>query len=373
MVDVFYLEDFMAYSNKYNKEEYIEKKKEEIDKLESILKDGVKEVFSSGKWKEFLDTMSKFYNYSPRNCMLIKRQLPTASLVASFREWNKEFERTVNKGEKALYILAPIQKKYNQIVKDADGKPLKDENGYDLTKEVKRIAFKSVPVFDISQTSGKELPTIALKLEKDFEDKDKYNAFLRGLIQLAPVPVSFEQFKSNADGYYSPTEQKIVVQKDLSEYQKIGTLIHEMAHSMLHNPKLNKDISKLTNQDMEVQAESLAYIVCKHFGIDTSQYSFGYVASWSKNEKNLEEKFSKVLNPVKELASEIITKMEDNFEHNLEKVKLQNKYMQVYQDERLSDYEKHLIYLNAIKGIDTSYYDDYDKSYINEAYDCMEL
>lgn len=312
-------------------------KKMEINRLEDLLKRGVSDVFTSEKWENFLDTMSKFYNYSPNNCMLIKSQFPTASCVASFNDWNKKFERTVNKGEKAIMIFAPIQKKYEKKLTDNLGQVLKDEDGNEITKEVKYTTYKSVPVFDVSQTSGKPIQNLVVKLEMDFEDESKYCAFMKSLIQTSPVPVAFDTFKGNVNGYYSANENKIVVQNELSECQKIKTITHEIAHALLHNPDMQKQM-KFSEADKELQAESTAYIVCKHFDIDTSQYSFGYIASWSKNSDNADKKFAQILNPVKKAASEIISQIEESYDKNLELVKQENSSLNLFKQEELKPY-----------------------------------
>ncbi len=244
----------------------------QADKVKALtdqLKEGVQAVFSSGKYAEYLNTLSRFHRYSFRNSMLIYLQNPDATRVAGFNAW-KTLGRSINKGEKGLQILAPSPYK---ITIDATH----DENGdllpEPVKKQVQRMAFKVTYVFDVSQTSGKELPELAHRLTGDVGE---YEHLMSALQKISPYPVSFEPIEGSANGYCSHRRQCIVIREGVSQEQAIKTTVHEIAHALLHKPDIERD-----SQAFEVQAESVAYIVCQHFGIDSSQYSFGYVAGWS--------------------------------------------------------------------------------------------
>lgn len=244
----------------------------QADKVKALtdqLKEGVQDVFSSGKYAEYLNTLSRFHRYSFRNSMLIYLQNPDATRVAGFNAW-KTLGRSINKGEKGLQILAPSPYK---ITIDATH----DENGNLLPepvkKQVQRMAFKVTYVFDVSQTSGKELPELAHWLTGDVGE---YERMMAALQKISPYPISFQPIEGSANGYCSHRRQCIVIREGVSQEQAIKTTVHEIAHALLHKPDIERD-----SQAFEVQAESVAYIVCQHFGIDSSQYSFGYVAGWS--------------------------------------------------------------------------------------------
>ena len=264
-----------------------------IEELSARLDGGIKELFASDKYQQVLDVMSKFHSYSVNNCVLIALQMPYASRCAGFNRW-KEFGRSVKRGEKGIQILVPMISK------------LKDENGHEMidpdTNKAKQVivGFKPGYVFDISQTDGKELPSIAERLTGDVHG---FKVLKDALIKASAVPVEFKGIPGEINGYYSPAEQKIAVKDSLSEEHTIKTLVHEIAHSRMHGGD-----DGLDRQTKEVQAESVAYIVSGYLGIDTSAYSFGYVAGWSKN-KELEELKSS-LDAIKKAASEIIDKVE---------------------------------------------------------------
>ncbi|MDO4189924.1 MAG: ArdC-like ssDNA-binding domain-containing protein, partial [Lachnospiraceae bacterium] len=250
--------------------------KEITDKLEQ----GLKELFDSEKFKAYLNTMSKFHNYSFNNTLLIAMQKPDATLVAGFQSWQKNFERHVNKGEKGIKIMAPSPYKKKQEMEVIDPKtqrPVLGDDGKPKTEEVEITipAFRPVTVFDVSQTTGKEIPTLGadeLKFSVEgFED------FMKAMERVAPVPIEYMDISSGAKGYFSPSEQKIAIQKDMGESQTVKTAVHETAHSLLHD-KDNVRVEgieagdKKTRSTKEVEAESVAYTVCQHFGIDTSDY-----------------------------------------------------------------------------------------------------
>lgn len=298
-----------------------DKVKEITDKLES----GIKELFEGEKFKEYLDTMSKFHNYSFNNTMLIAMQKPDATLVAGFNSWKNKFERSVNKGEKGIQIFAPapykIKKEQTKLDPDTDlpvlgkdGKPIKEE------VEVTIPAFKVVSVFDVSQTSGKELPTLgADELSGNVKDFEK---FFNAVREASPVPIKFAEIDGTAKGFYHHEDKSITIKENMSEVQTIKTAIHEIAHAKLHDRDLKKsDIEKPKDRSTEeVEAESIAYTVCQHFGIDTSDYSFAYVASWGTGKDTPELKAS--LETIRSTASELITAISDKY-LGLEKDKTQ--------------------------------------------------
>lgn len=245
---------------------------DKVKALTNQLKEGVQAVFSSGKYAEYLNTLSRFHRYSFRNSMLIYLQNPDATRVAGFNAW-KTLGRGINKGEKGLQILAPSPYK---ITIDATH----DENGNLLPepvkKQVQRMAFKVTHVFDISQTSGKELPELAHRLTGQVGE---YERLMAALQKISPYPISFEKIaRAGTNGYCDYEAQRIVIREGVSQEQAIKTTVHEIAHALLHSDKTGPERDR---QAFEVQAESVAYVVCQHFGIDSSQYSFGYVASWS--------------------------------------------------------------------------------------------
>lgn len=247
----------------------------QADKVKALtdqLKEGVQEVFSSGKYTEYLSTLSRFHRYSFRNSMLIYLQNPDATRVAGFNAW-KTLERSVNKGAKGLQILAPSPYKVTvEATHDENGNPLPEP----VKKEVQRMAFKVTYVFDISQTSGKELPELAHRLTGQVGE---YDRLLAALQKVSPYPIAFEPIaRASVNGYCDYKAQRIVIREGISQEQALKTAVHEIAHALLHSSKTGPERDR---QAFEVQAESVAYVVCQHFGIDSSQYSFGYVAGWS--------------------------------------------------------------------------------------------
>jgi antirestriction protein ArdC len=270
-------------------------KKNNIDEITKKLEEGVKEVFNGENYQNYLNVMAKFYNYSFNNCLLIALQKPDASYVAGYQAWQKKFKRQVKKGEKGIKILAPIPHKFKKEVEDKDGN--KEE------KEINYMTFRAISVFDISQTEGEELPSITTQLDGDVEE---YQELLEKLKSISPVQVDFEEIKSGANGYYSYLENKIVVKNDLSELHAIKTLIHEISHAVLHN-KEDGEEKEAARNTKEVQAESIAYTVCSFLGLDTSDYSFGYVAGWSKGRdtKELQENMEIIRKTAKQIIEEL--------------------------------------------------------------------
>lgn len=289
--------------------------KQKVQEITEKLEQGIKELFESEKYKTYLNTMSKFHNYSFNNTMLIAMQKPDATLVAGFKAWQKNFDRHVKKGEKGIRILAPAPYKIKEEQEKLDpitGEIMLDKNGMPITEEVeiKIPAFRVVPVFDVSQTDGKELPNIGVnELSGSVED---YEDFMQALTEVSPVPITYEDIEGEAKGYFHTTDHRITIQEGMSQSQTVKTAIHEVAHAKLHDRERNQDIDKVLDKDRntkEVEAESVAYTVCQHFGIDTSDYSFGYIAGWSSDRDMKELKSS--LDTIRKTSSELITGIED--------------------------------------------------------------
>ena len=276
------------------------------DKLEQ----GIKELFESERFKEYLRTMSKFYNYSFNNTLLIAMQKPEATYVAGYTSWQRNFDRQVMKGEKGIKILAPAPYKSQEEREKIDPvtqKPVIGTDGKAVTEtvEVLRPAFKVVSVFDVSQTDGKELPDIIVDELKG--TVENYEAFFDALKQESPVPVSFEDIPGGAKGFFSPVEGRIAIQEGMSEIQTVKTAIHEIAHAKLHAVKPDEKTAPEDKKDRhtkEVEAESVAYTVCQRYGIETSDYSFGYIAGWSSGKETKELKSS--LDTIRMTAAEMI-------------------------------------------------------------------
>ena len=286
-----------------------QKVKEITDRLEA----GLKELFESEKYKSYLSTMSKFHNYSFNNTLLIALQKPEATLVAGYKAWQKNFERHVNKGEKAIRILAPAPYKIKEERDKLDpvtGEMMFDENGMPQKEETEVTipAFRAVSVFDVSQTDGKPIPE--LEAQELLSTVEGYEDFVQALMNVFPVPVSFEDIPGDSKGYFDTVEKRIAVQKNMSESQTLKTMVHEVAHSMLHDKEVNQsmDVPAKDRNTKEVEAESVAFTVCQHFGIDTSEYSFGYIAGWSSGRDMKELKNS--LDTIRRIASELITGIE---------------------------------------------------------------
>lgn len=277
------------------------KSENETNELLKKLDQGLTELFESENYKNYLDTMSKFHNYSFNNTLLIALQNPGATHVASYTDWKNKFHRQVMKGEKAIRIIAPapFKKEIEKEVKNGLTGEIKKEK-----TEIVIPAYKAVSVFDISQTEGDELPVIGVDELKG--NVDNYEGLKNILKDLSPVEILYDEISGDAKGFYDLTEKKIVIKKGVEQMQEIKTLVHEIAHALLHD----KDGSLVDNvtQDTEwnrrtkeVQAESVAYTVCQHLGIDTSEYSFGYIAGWSsgrdkKELKNSMETIRKTVN-----------------------------------------------------------------------------
>ena len=289
------------------------KQTEQVRKITDRLEEGIRQLFESEQYKAYLTAMSKFHNYSFNNTLLIAMQKPDATLVAGFSKWRDTFHRTVKKGEKGIQILAPIpyKKKVETEKVDAAGQPAIGPDGKPM-KEIQEIdatLFRVAYVFDVSQTEGKELPTIGVaELGGDVVN---YEKMLEGLRQVSPVPIGFEEIAAGAKGYYSPAESRIAIQQGMSELQTIKTAIHEIAHAKLHAVTPDEKAAPEDKKDRrtkEVEAESIAYTVCQHFGIDTSDYSFGYVAGWSSGKEMKELRAS--MEVIRGTAHEIILELD---------------------------------------------------------------
>ena len=289
--------------------------KQKVQEITDKLEEGLKELFESEKYKTYLSTMSKFHNYSFNNTLLIAMQKPEATLVAGYKAWQKNFERHVNKGEKAIRILAPAPYKIKEERDKLDpvtGEMMFDENGMPQKEQVEVTipAFRAVSVFDVSQTDGKPIPE--LEVNELLSTVEGYEDFVQALMNVAPVPIGFEDIPGDSKGYFHTEKKRIAVQENMSESQTLKTMVHEVAHSMLHNKEINRDdLIEEPAKDRntkEVEAESVAYTVCQHFGIDTSDYSFGYIAGWSSGKDMKELKSS--LDTIRKTASELITGIE---------------------------------------------------------------
>ena len=293
--------------------ENIQKKIDELHQITDKLEKGVKDVFQSDKYKQFLNVMAKFPRYSVNNTMLIMMQRPDAQLCQSFTGW-KQMGRYVKKGEKGISILAPAPYKIEreQTKLDEKGRPVFDADGEPVKEKVEVTirAFKVVKTFDLSQTDGKELPTIGpSELVGNIEG---YPKLLQALQEISPVPVSFELIDGDAKGFYHLEDKKIVVQDGMSEVQTIKTLLHEMAHQKLHDKDNVPEAKDISRNGKEVEAESVAYVVCQHYGINTSDYSFSYVAGWSEGKETPELKAS--LDKIRQTASEFIYQIDQKME-----------------------------------------------------------
>ena len=283
---------------------------QQVREITDKLEQGIKELFESEKFKEYLTTMSKFYNYSFNNTLLIAMQKPDATLIAGYTSWQRNFDRHVMKGEKGIKILAPAPYKAQEErekIDPATQKPVLDADGKPVTEtvEVLRPAFKVVSVFDVSQTDGKELPDIAV--DELTGSVENYAAFFEALKQESPVPISFEDIPGGAKGYFSHVENRIAIQDGMSEIQTVKTAIHEIAHAKLHAIKPDEKVAPEERKDRhtkEVEAESVAYTVCQRYGIETSGYSFGYIAGWSSDKDTKELKGS--LETIRSTAAEMI-------------------------------------------------------------------
>ena len=293
-----------------------EKPAEKLKEITDRLEQGITELFESERYREYLRVMSKFHNYSINNTLLIAMQKPDASLVAGFSAWKNNFGRNVMKGQKGIKIIAPSPYKVKQEMKKIDPhtqQPIIGKDGKPVTeeKEITIPAYKVVSVFDVSQTEGKELPDIAV--DKLTGEVERYRDFFAALEKTSPVPIGFEQIPGSSHGYYHLEDKRIAIQEGMSELQTLKTAIHEIAHAKLHDIDLNapenEQQPRVDRRTREVEAESVAYTVCQHYGLDTSDYSFGYVAGWSSGRELSELKSS--LETIRSAAAEIINSIDE--------------------------------------------------------------
>ena len=301
----------------------------DMDSIMQSLESGVEELFTSNRYQEYLKTMAKFHNYSFNNTMLIAMQRPDATLVTSYKNW-QSMGRQVMKGEKGITIIAPApyKKMKEKEVLDENQRPIMGTDGKPKTEKVEVTVphFKAVTVFDIAQTSGEPIQTLAPELltaaVQDFD------SFMQAIQKISPVPIRFDEIDGNANGYYHNADKEIVIKKGLSESQTLKTAIHETAHAKLHDREIMESLGvekdRLTK---EVEAESVAYCVCSSFGLDTSDYSFPYIAGWSSSREMKEMKAS--MDVIRKTAGEMIDQLTEELEIILEekqKTELHEKY-----------------------------------------------
>ena len=326
--------------------------KQRVQELTDKLEQGLQDLFNSDSYRNYLSTMSKFHNYSFNNTLLIAMQKPDATLVAGYKALQKNFERHVNKGEKAIRILAPAPYKIKEerdkidpvtqeLLLDKDGNPQKEE------VEITIPVFRAVSVFDVAQTDGKPIPELAAK--ELLSDVEGYQDMIRAVEAISPVPIELEEIAGDSKGYYDSEAKRIAVQENMSESQTLKTMIHEVAHSKLHSKEVEQDEQMRKDRNTkEVEAESVAYTVCQHFGIDTSDYSFGHIAGWSSGRDTKELRAS--MDTIRKTASELITGIEGQL-HLLELEKeVVQKETEITADTELSNMQKAEKIINELES-----------------------
>ncbi|MBR5361152.1 MAG: ImmA/IrrE family metallo-endopeptidase [Lachnospiraceae bacterium] len=308
-----------------------EERKREMEEITKKLEKGVKDIFDGDNYKKYLKFCSKLPRYSVNNQILIMLQRPDATSCQSFSGW-KEMKRFVKKGEKGIRILAPspYKKEVEQQKTDSNGAPIFDSKGEPVmeTVEITVNAFKPVSTFDVSQTEGEPVP--GLGVEEIIGGVDGYEIMLDAIRSSISVPIEFEDISSGAKGYYHVEENRIAVQKDMSEAQTIKTLLHEASHAVLHSHEAMKDTKDKPRSQKECEAESVAFVVCSHYGIDTSDYSFPYVAGWSSGKEVPELKAS--LDTIRRAASDLITKIDEHLKA-IDVIKNVDEFMEEHGDE----------------------------------------
>ena len=323
----------MAYDkNNFDPKAAAEARKKEMDEITVKLENGVKNIFEGDIYQDYLKFCAKLPRYSVNNQILIMMQRPDATMCQSFSGW-KEMNRHVLKGEKGIRILAPAPYKMEreQDKLDSNGKAILDKDGEPIKEKVEVTinAFKPVSTFDISKTDGDPIPTLGI--EELTGSVDGYKTLLGAIQEVVPVPITFENIESGAKGYFHLEENRIAVQEGMSEAQTVKTIIHEAAHQALHSKeKYDSNSEKKTKNQKETEAESVAFVVCQHYGIDTSDYSFGYLASWSEGKEVPELKSS--LNTIRQAASDLITKIDDKVREKTT-VKEMDEFMEAHGDE----------------------------------------
>ena len=297
--------------------------KDRMREIVDSIENGIKELFESDKYRQYLATMSRFHRYSVNNTMLIYMQRPDATHVAGFNKWRDQFGRNVLKGEKGIRIIAPTpyKKKVEEIktdretnapVLDADGKAIIEE------KEIRIPMFKVVSVFDVSQTAGKPLPQLAADLSGNVQ---QYEVFMEALRRASPVPMEIKPVARDTDGFFSIKAQSITIRAGMSEVQTVCAAVHEIAHAKLHDYEHMTELAddgetilvpgEKSRNTEEVEAESISYAVCQYYGIETGENSFGYIATWSKGKELKELRAS--LETINKTASELITDIDRHF------------------------------------------------------------
>ena len=298
--------------------------KDRLREITAGIEEGIKQLFDSEKYAQYLQTMSRFHRYSVNNVMLIHSQKPNATRVAGFNKWRDDFGRHVKRGEKGIQIIAPIfyKKKIEEMKRDPDtDAPILDKDGKAIfeEKEVKVPMFKVVSVFDVSQTEGRPLPELAANLTGDVK---QFEIFMEALRRSAPVPIEFKPMDESMDGYFNEAAQNIAIREGMSEVQTVSAAIHEIAHSKLHNYEKaqaeavagDENAEQPVKKDRrteEVEAESISYTVCQYYGIETGENSFGYIASWSKDKELKELRAS--LETINKTSAELIDDVDRNF------------------------------------------------------------
>ena len=333
-------------------------KEEKTKQAFEMIEQGVKDVYSSDNFRKYLSCCSKFHSYSLNNTLLILAQKPDATLVAGYNAWQRNFNRHVDKGERGLIILAPVTSKITQLMDkaDEDGNPILDENGDPIKEErvINQLRFTTTTVFDISQTSGEPLPSLIHNLTGS---SDEILAFIDSVKDICTIPIDYHSpskdavLAGGAKGYYSIAEDRIVLNMELEDMQIAKTLIHEYSHSILHK-KTDKD-----SDQREIEAESLAFILCDHFGIDTSDYSFGYIASYAAQD---EAKLKTILSNIQSTAHEMIDKLEPLFAQNLKKRTMVHEYITpVEMNELAND-----VVINVVNELKANYNPGLDDSLV---------
>ncbi|MCI1991112.1 MAG: YodL domain-containing protein [Oscillospiraceae bacterium] len=301
-----------------------EKNKERLKEITDSIERGIQNLFQSDRYAQYLRTMSRFHRYSVNNTMLIYMQKSDATLVAGFNKWRDQFSRNVMRGEKGIKIIAPtpFKKKIEEEKLDPDTKiPVRDADGNIIMeeKEIKVPMYKVVSVFDVSQTDGKPLPTLANDLTGNVK---QYEIFIEALRRSSPVSLAFEAMEQNTDGYFSEKDQRIAIRTDMSEVQTVSAAVHEITHATLHNYERSRLAAAKDDETAEppkpkdrrteeVEAESVSYAVCQYYGIQTGENSFGYIASWSKGKELPELRAS--LETINKTASGLISDIDRNF------------------------------------------------------------
>ena len=298
--------------------------KERLKDITDSIEKGIEELFQSDKYAQYLRTMSRFHRYSMNNTMLIYMQKPDATLVAGFNKWRDQFERNVKKGEKGIKIIAPtpFKKRIEQEKRDPDTNlPMLDAEGRVIVeeKEIKIPMYKPVTVFDVSQTDGKPLPQLASDLSGNVQN---YEMFMEALRRSSPVPIDIKPIYDGSDGFFSLDDQRITIREGMSEVQTVSAVVHEIAHSKLHNYEPSKEApaagdeaaEKPKTKDRnteEVEAESISFAVCAYYGVSTGENSFGYIATWSKDKELKELRAS--LETINKTSSELITDIDKHY------------------------------------------------------------